>query len=149
MLILSASLEINNHYWRNKMGFLNHVKTAWNGQVRCDWCGKYYKQIDGDGLFGSAGGLVGRAVATAKKNYCSKACKLAAEEAKAEKKVDFEERKAKGELTEMKKIKDQMAQPFEEAKQQMKDSIAQPMNEVKSQMKGAFGSAFGGIFGKK
>ena len=49
----------------------------------------------------------------------------------------------------MEKIKDQMAQPFEEAKQQMKDSIAQPMNEVKNQMKDAFGAAFGGIFGKK
>lgn len=85
------------------MGFLNHVKTAWNGQVRCDWCGKYYKQIDGDGLFGSAGGLVGRAVATAKKNYCSKACKLAAEEAKAEKKRILKNVRQKANLPKWKK----------------------------------------------
>ena len=143
-----------------EMGFLNHAKTALTGEVRCDWCGKLYKNCDGEGIFGATGGLVGTAIHTVKKNYCSKACKLAAAEAKAEKKADFEERKAKGELTEFEKLKDEATRPIEEMKeetkkqfseagQQMKDAVAQPMSDVKNQMKNAFGAAFGGMFGKK
>ncbi len=153
------------------MGFLNHAKTALTGEVRCDWCGKLYKNCDGEGIFGATGGVIGTAIHTVKKNYCSKACKLAAQESKAEKKADFEERKAKGELTEMEKYKDGVAQQFAEMKdniaqpfvdmkeetkkqfseagQQMKDELAKPMNDVKKELKNAFGMAFGGMFGKK
>ena len=161
----------NRQSWRNKMGFLNHAKTALTGEVRCDWCGKLYKNCDGEGIFGATGGVIGTAIHTVKKNYCSKACKLAAQESKAEKKADFEERKARGELTEFEKLKDEATRPIEEMKeemkkpfvemkeetkkqfseagQQMKDAVAQPMNDVKKELKNAFGMAFGGMFGKK
>jgi len=130
------------------MGFLNHVKTAWNGEVRCDWCGRLYKEIDGEGLFGAPGALIGRAVATAKHNYCSKACKLAAKE-------DYERRKANGQLTATEQMKESVkeqtkemfAEPLNEVKEQTKDALSEPLNEMKNQIKDSFGAAFGGMGG--
>lgn len=139
------------------MGFFNHAKTAWNGEVYCDWCGRLYKNIDGDGLFGAAGGLVGRTIATAKKNYCSQVCKNYAKQAAAEKKADYEERKANGQLTEMEQIKEDMTAPVKEAfadvGSEMKKIVSEPVNEIKDefkkQMKDAFSIGFGGMFGKR
>ena len=123
------------------MGFLNHAKTALTGEVRCDWCGKLYKNCDGEGIFGATGGVIGTAIHTVKKNYCSKACKLAAQESKAEKKEEM-----KKPFVEM---KEETKKQFSEAGQQMKDELAKPMNDVKKELKNAFGMAFGGMFGKK
>lgn len=141
------------------MGFLNHAKTAWNGEVYCDWCGAYIKEHDGSGVFGAAGALLGRAIDTAKKNYCSESCRHAAQQAAAEKKADYEERKANGQLTATEQIKEDIAAPIKDAFSEMggmvKDTMAEPMNEMKNQLADQMKQSFAGIskgfgmFGKK
>ena len=76
-------MEINKHFWRNKMGY----KT-------CDWCGKSYKPMfsadrDAGNAFADAMGLTigvkaigGIARLAGKRNFCSKQCKLAYEQSK-------------------------------------------------------------------
>jgi hypothetical protein len=56
--------------------------TAFSGNVKCDWCGAYIKNTDG-GLTGALGlDIVKRVGAAAIPHYCSKACRVAAQQAK-------------------------------------------------------------------
>ena len=55
--------------------------TFFSGDVKCDWCGRYIKNTDG-GLGGALGlDIVKRGIAASYKHYCSRQCKLAAEQA--------------------------------------------------------------------
>lgn len=55
--------------------------TFFSGDVKCDWCGCYIKNTDG-GLGGALGlDIVKRGIAASYKHYCSRRCKLAAEQA--------------------------------------------------------------------
>lgn len=81
------------------MGFLNKVKTSQTGDIYCDWCGAYIKNDMNGGFIEQMGfGIVKRAVSLSTKHYCSAKCKALAEEAAAEKKEDYENRKANGQL---------------------------------------------------
>lgn len=140
------------------MGFLNHAKTAWNGEVYCDWCGAYIKEHDGSGVFGAAGALLGRAIDTAKKNYCSESCRHAAQQAAAEKKADYEERKANGQLNAVEEIgedlKSNTTDLFKTAGSEMKNTLKEPLNDMKSELSNALKDSFKGLggfggFGKK
>jgi hypothetical protein len=56
--------------------------TVFSGNVKCDWCGNYIKNTDG-GLTGAMGlDIVKRIGSAAMPHYCSKACKIAAQQAK-------------------------------------------------------------------
>ncbi len=60
------------------------LKTLITRKVKCDWCGQYLKHLDkGNSLLNEGGaGIVSDIFYASKKNYCSTACKLAAQEAK-------------------------------------------------------------------
>ncbi|MDR2543674.1 MAG: hypothetical protein LBC80_09560 [Treponema sp.] len=55
--------------------------TAFSGDIKCDWCGRYMKNTDG-GLTGVMGlDIVKRFGAATMKHYCSRSCKEAAKSA--------------------------------------------------------------------
>ena len=79
------------------MGFLNKMKTSQTGDIYCDWCGAYIKNDMNGGFVEQMGfGIVKRVVSLSTKHYCSAQCKSLAEKAAAEKKEDYENRKANG-----------------------------------------------------
>lgn len=75
------------------------------------------------------------------------------------KKKDYENRKAKGQLTATEQIKEDIAAPvkdvFSEMGGMVKDTMAEPMNEMKNQLADQMKQSFAGIskgfgiFGKK
>ncbi|MGN0730959.1 MAG: hypothetical protein ACI4MA_03520 [Treponema sp.] len=142
------------------MGFLNKVKTSQTGDIYCDWCGDYIKNDMNGGFIEQMGfGIVKRAVSLSTKHYCSAKCKNLAAQAAAEKKADYEERKANGQLTATEQIKEDMTAPIKEDFTEMggmvKDTMAEPMNEMKNQLADQIKQSFAGIskgfgmFGKK
>ena len=104
-------------------------------------------------------GIVKRVVSLSTKHYCSAQCKSLAEKAAAEKKEDYENRKANGQLTATEQIKEDIAAPIKDAFSEMggmvKDTMAEPMNEMKNQLADQMKHSFAGIskgfgmFGKK
>ncbi len=64
------------------MGLLKVFKTMHTDAVKCDWCGRYIKSLDVDNSI-LAASSISHIFYGVKKNYCSTACKLAAQEAKA------------------------------------------------------------------
>ena len=131
------------------MGFLNKLKTSQTGDIYCDWCGDYIKNDMNGGFVEQMGfGIVKRVVSLSTKHYCSAQCKSLAEKAAAEKKEDYENRKANGQLTETEQLKEDMVG-------MVKDTMAEPMNEMKNQIVDQMKQSFSGIakgfsmFGKK
>ena len=134
------------------MGFLNKVKTSQTGDIYCDWCGAYIKNDMNGGFVEQMGfGIVKRVVSLSTKHYCSAKCKSLAEKAAAEKQEDYENRKANGQLTATEQIKE----AFSEMGGMVKDTMAEPMNEMKNQLADQMKQSFAGIskgfgmFGKK
>lgn len=153
------------------MGFLkgvrnvkNHANALWIGEVRCDQCGRYIKNIDSNGipLIGEVAAIAGRIHATATKHFCCAACEYnyMQEHPEYERKPSLGE-KAKNAAVEYlaDATADMRNQVKEEAAQmgnEMKEQLAPTVNQVKEQLGEMFGQmkdqmkgSLGGLFGKK
>lgn len=135
------------------MGFLNKMKTSQTGDIYCDWCGAYIKNDMNGGFVEQMGfGIVKRVVSLSTKHYCSAQCKSLAEEAAAEKKEDYENRKANGQLTAMEQMKEDIKAPVADAVGEvgnmMKDTLGDSMSQMTGMMKNSMAGMFKG-FGKK
>ena len=135
------------------MGFLNKMKTSQTGDIYCDWCGAYIKNDMNGGFVEQMGfGIVKRVVSLSTKHYCSAQCKSLAEKAAAEKKEDYENRKANGQLTAMEQMKEDIKAPVADAVGEvgnmMKDTLGDSMSQMTGMMKNSMAGMFKG-FGKK